>query len=158
MSSSEFFEGDAFIDGGTVKSADVTQCAITDSSVDMNMRKITNLNDPVNPYDAANKKFVDALSIGFTNVNLIGTTPAQISPIRVGGVRVHVTSTMENAPYSVFEIFKNSPNQKSRINVWSPIPGIGTGERLSLTWAENSGIFLQKSGNGYDGIYLVKTF
>ena len=66
---SVYFEGNAYIDGGTVTNVDVQNVAITASSINMNYQSITNVKDPFGLQDAATKNYVDNKTYGNVNGN-----------------------------------------------------------------------------------------
>lgn len=161
MSGSVYFEGNAFIDGGrvqntTIATSSIGNCAITTSSLDMNMANITSVKDPINAQDAATKKYVDDLEISFTTVNLVGTNTSLISNNSKGSYIISVNNLILNGPSGIFHLTKSESTQNAHIVRTVAAPGVGTNITLRLTWPPNSGIFIMKTGNNYDGSYRVK--
>ncbi len=161
MSGTVSYEGNAFIDGGQIQNLLVTassiaSCAITTSSLDMNLENITNVQDPINQQDAATKQYVDSLGVVITNVTLTGTTPIVISNHLKGTFRIHVSNLVLNGPCAGFDVAKNEANNQAHIVRNVSCPGLNSNTSLMVTWAVNSGITLSKNGTDYDGTYTIK--
>lgn len=158
---SVFFEGNAFIDGGQVQNVNVTlssigNCNITTSSLDMNLRNITSVKDPINPQDAATKKYVDDLDIVLSNVTLIGTTGTLVSSYQKGSYIITIKNDIQGGPSGVFHLTKNEPHKHPHIARTVATPGESTNITLMIMWPPNSGILLRKTGSSFDGNYKVK--
>ena len=159
-------EGNVFIDGGQVQNIVVTSstignCLISKSSLDMlsstgNLQNITNVADPINPQDSATKKYVDNLGIVISNVNLTSTSTTTISNYSKGSYVITISNNVLNGPSGIFHVTKSESSQKAHIVRTVAAPGYTSNVFLNVTWPTNSGILLNKTGNNYDGSYLIK--
>jgi len=159
-------EGNVFIDGGQIQNIVVTSstignCIISKSSLDMlsstgNLQNITNVANPINSQDAATKKYVDNLGIVISNVNLISTNTTTISNYNKGSYIITISNVILNGPSGIFHVTKSESSQKAHIVRTVAAPGYTTNVFLNVTWPSNSGILLNKTGNNYDGSYLIK--
>ena len=159
-------EGNVFIDGGQVQNIVVTSssignCIISRSSINMisstgNLQNIINVADPVNLQDAATKKYVDNLGIVISNVNLVSTNNTTISNYNKGSYIITISNLVLNGPSGIFHVTKSESSQKAHIVRTVASPGYTTNVFLNVTWPSNSGILLNKTGNNYDGSYLIK--
>jgi hypothetical protein len=73
----------------------------------MNMQKITSVQNPINPQDAATKNYVDALGICILDINLTGTNFAVIAnnvygPFLKGSYTITITNIIFNGPAATF--------------------------------------------------------
>lgn len=158
---SVYFEGNAYIDGGQVQDAIITlssigSCSITTSSIDMNMQNITSVKDPIQPQDAATKKFVEDLEITFAIINLNGQSQTLISNLLQGSYIIKVNNIVMNGPTAIFNVTKSEASRNAHIVRITATPGYNSNNTLVLTWPPNSGIYLQKTGTTFDGSYRVK--
>jgi hypothetical protein len=159
-------EGNVFIDGGQVQNIVVTSssignCIISRSSINMisstgNLQNIINVADPVNLQDAATKKYVDNLGIVISNVNLVSTNNTTISNYIKGSYIITISNLVLNGPSGIFHVTKSESSQKAHIVRTVASPGYTTNVFLNVTWPSNSGILLNKTGNDYNGSYLIK--
>ena len=141
--------------GGYVKNS-----SITNSSIDMNNTRITNVGDPTQPKDAVNKIYLDNIIIaGFqvTNTTLSGTTRSIISNSSTGSFVITISATLSGQPSGIFAITKNNSSHnlsENRISCSSS----NSSTRLDIIWPSGSGIYLYKNGVDNDGVYNVKIF
>ena len=161
MSGSVFFEGNAYIDGGQIQNAvlmnnSIGNCVITTSSLDMNAANITSVKDPVNMQDAATKKYVDDLEIGFTTVSLTGTNTSTVFDRQKGSYVLTVTNVTVNGPTGVFHVSKSETSRWAHIIRTAACPGYMSNTTLMVSWPPNSGILLHKTGADFNGTYKVK--
>ena len=94
---------------------------ITTSNIDFSGDyTATNLNDPLNPFDVANKEYVDRVLRGLdgnsteiielTDVGPSNATLIDIVP-KVGACTLLVTSMLENGPVARFNLFSSTPSR-----------------------------------------------
>jgi hypothetical protein len=158
---SVYFEGNAYIDGGQVQNTVVTlssigSCSITTSSLDMNMQNITSVKDPIQPQDAATKKFVENLEITFAVVDLNGQSETLISNTLQGSHVITINNIILNGPTAIFHATKSEASRNAHIIRTVATPGYNSNITLVLSWPQNSGIYLKKTGSIFDGSYRVK--
>lgn len=155
------FEGNAYIDGGYAQNIQLTNssissCIITTSSLDMNLQNITNVADPINDYDAVNKRYVDLLGITLSTITLTNTNSVLISNNLSGSFVITITNLILNGPSGIFHITKNNSTRTAQINRTNSCPGYSTDISLQIEWPVNDGIYLYKTGNNYNGSYKIK--
>jgi hypothetical protein len=161
MSGSVFFEGSAYIDGGQIQNtivldSTIGNSAITTSSLDMNMANITSVKDPIDPQDAATKKYVDNLEVVFNTVTLNGTQGSVVSNYLQGSYVVAINNIVVNGPSGIFHATKNEAHRYAHIVRTVASPGYTSNVTLMISWPPNSGITLYKTGGTFDGSYRVK--
>ncbi len=140
---------------------------ITKSTIDMDYKKITSLDDPDDDYDAANKRYVDF----YANAATSGSAPLPVSEIIVlnnnsfstitnggttGSYLISVVSlTSVNGPCGIFIISKLRSNMRPGWSLVGQTPGLSTQESLEISWPSNGHIQIRKTGVNYDGSYKV---
>ncbi len=148
-----FFNSNAILDGGEVKNASITL-----SSLDMNYQKITSVDDPIDDYDAVNKRYIsNTLGIKLLTISLSGTIATQILNDTYGSFHVIVKSSVNN-PTATFLISKSIEADNGNIQRISNAKGNIANERLEIVWPPNSGVSLYKTGINHDGNYNVKIY
>lgn len=170
---SVYFEGNGFIDGGQVQNANVSTCniitsVITTSTIDMlsingEYQHITNVKDPIQPQDAATKKYVDDLVALSKTIILIGTTGSSIVTNKeTGSFNININPLNNIGPSAIFNVTKNDKLRLPHIVRLSAAPGF-TGSQISpyvmlkIDWPVNSSIIsVSKTGTLFDGQYAVK--
>jgi hypothetical protein len=165
---SVFFEGNAYIDGGhienvSISTASISNSAINTSSLDMNMQNITSVKDPIQPQDAATKKYVDDLGIIIEYCTLTGVQP---TPVVGSGDHGTYTVTIKRqnnpGPSAIFNVSKRDATVNAHIvrTVATPWFFGDTPVTLLMEWPVGETIQIRKSatigGDPLDGIYIVK--
>ncbi len=155
--SSVYFEGNAYIDPAYITNSTIVNSSISTSFIDMNLENITSVKDPILPQDAATKQYVDNL-VGFfktTDVNLSGTSGSFVfSPTR-GSFVVKVSNLVTNGPSALFNISKSEHPKDGQVHRINASPGNSSDTTLLVDWSANSGIYLRKTSDLYDGSYNV---
>lgn len=159
-------EGNVFIDGGQSQNINITtstigNCNISQSSLDMlsqsgALQNITSVKDPINPQDAATKKYVDDLGIVISEITLVSTNTIIISNNVKGSYIITISNLILNGPSGIFHITKNEMANEAHVVRTAAAPGNNSSIFLEITWPPNSGILLKKTGNNYDGSYRIK--
>jgi hypothetical protein len=147
---SAYFKSNSHIDGGTIKGVDITS-----STLDMDLNRITSVKDPINPQDAATKKYVDD-NINKTTITLSSSSYSVISSDVIGAFIITVTSLVTDGPMAIFKLGKSKSTKHAHIVRDISAPGDITLEQLHIRWLPSSGIELRKSGVNYDGDYCIK--
>jgi hypothetical protein len=91
------------------------------------------------------------------DITLTGTGSVQIGDFSYYDKKsmwIRVTPSISGGPHAVFSVSKNSNTRAGNIIRYSS-PGISSGTNLSLTWGINSGLFINKSNNNYNGVYSI---
>jgi hypothetical protein len=155
---SVYFEGNAFIDGGKVQNSSVLFADIQNSTVDMDMKNITSVADPVEPQDAATKQYVDDLGVRISNVTLIDDNYTPISTFQKGSFVITVTNLVDFAPTATFYVSKSHQTRHAHIVRHTCAPGIenGTVVVLEIKWEPNQGLALRKTSSPFNGLYQIK--
>lgn len=154
-----YLDTTAFLSDSYIKTSTITQSAITESTLDMNMKNITSVKDPIDRQDAATKGFVEdqlASIVQTQTVQLNGQAFAEVINLTHGAFTLIVQSTFEGGPVGQFTCMKISDATIGTINanaIKTP-----TGEQLIVTWPANSAILIRKSGDNFDGLYRVRIF
>ena len=161
-----FFDSNSYSNKSILTNSTVTNCLISSSainttSLDMydslgQYQNIINVKDPINPQDAATKHYVDYLGIIYT-ITLNGTSPVLFSNTLKGCFVITITNIVLNGPCAIFNVIKNEASHQAQIIRTAAAPGYtDTLNLLHITWPINSGLYLSKSGIGYDGSYQLK--
>jgi hypothetical protein len=175
---SVFFEGNAYIDGGHIENvgistANISNSSIVTSSLDMNMQNITSVKDPIQPQDAATKKYIDDLGIIIEECHLIRD---EFTPVIGGGTHGTYTITIKRlnnpGPSAIFNVSKRDADANAHIvrTVATPWFFGDVPVTLLLEWppvgsSDNGYIKIRKSttssapggtNDPLDGTYIVK--
>lgn len=133
---------------------------ITTSTIDMNGGVITNHGYPVNPNDVVNKIYVDSLATGggIPLVPIVLSVQNYTLAINItsGSILVLVKNSIAGGPSGTFMLSKSESYMQPSITRITSSSGNLTNERLRIKWDPAEGIQLKKTGNNYDGQYLVK--
>lgn len=149
-------EGNYYIGDSQVTNTSIGNSYITNSTIDMNLNKITNLGTCTTDYDAANKLYVDQKSpFVILSVDLTGVALVNISPELKGIYSIKVRSQVINGPCALFQVIKSESALQPQINTTNNVPGLFTSTILKLEWDPNTGIFLRKTSNLFDGTYDI---
>jgi|SRR5215217_415932 len=150
-----FLRTSAEITGGTIENVSFTSPTL----VDMALTCIRNTGDPVRSTDAANKRFVEDYTT--QRVRMIETTiqgntnSIAIDDRLFGAFHVSVTGRVEGNPLGIFLVSKSTRTVPVAVHTITTWRG-SQGSEIVVTWPDNLGIHLNKTGTGDDGIYLVK--
>src|SRR5689334_23436956 len=160
-----YFSGNITARGTMAKKMLVTSCNIINSTLDMNMKTITSVQDPVDAQDAATRFYVDStiqkVESEFQSffsgivVSLKGIEFSEIGHIKPGSYIVTVTPYYDGYPTATFSISKASAYSTGHVMRITGQTGTYTPEGLELYWPEGGLLLLRKNGPGYDGDYLV---
>ena len=102
-----------------------------------------------------NFQYVDNVCNVTLNNTVISDVPFYaFSYYTVKSFLVKVTSDTINGPNAIFIVSKNLNTLNGNIIRVSSL-GTGTLENLNLTWLSNSLLALSKTGNGYNGVYVL---
>jgi hypothetical protein len=158
------FDGNAHLE-----SSCISDSKITNTSIDMNLLRITNLGTPINPGDAATKAYVDAHSgtggssstsgsvFDLYTVTLSNTVASLVTnTLSSGNYIVKVTSLVNSGPTAKFDILNaDISSVSSQITRNTSSPGITSNSSLLMTW-DNTGLYLYKTDAPYDGDYEIR--
>jgi hypothetical protein len=156
-------EGNAFLDeskiiNSNISSSTIGNCAIITSSLDMNMQRITSVQNPINPQDAVTKAYVDIIGTCY-EISLAGTGYTLVtSSYLKGAIDVTITNSITNGPCAHFKAVKSEPTRPSNIVRIASAPGGTTLEQLEMRWLSSTGIEVRKTNINYDGAYKVKIY
>jgi hypothetical protein len=151
-----YFEGNAYIDPAYIINSSISNSSITTSSLDMNLENITSVKDPILPQDAATKKYVDdLLFFKTTDVSLSGTSGSFVLSPTKGSFMVKVSNLVSNGPSALFNISKSEHPRAGQVHRINATPGNSSDTTLLLEWVANSGLYLRKTSDLYDGSYNV---
>lgn len=159
-------EGNVFIDGGQAQNINIINSTIGNSNISKTsldmlsssgiVQNITNVANPINSQDAATKQYVDNLDITISSVTLTSTNTTIISNYVKGSYVITISNSVFNGPSGIFHITKSESSQQAHVVRTAASPGYGTTVFLNVTWPQNSGILLQKTGPNYNGSYRIK--
>jgi hypothetical protein len=149
----------------TIGNIKVVEGAIEDSDINMSGGIIINHEDPINPTDVANKRYVDNMGggsgIGGTVINnvLTGTTWYNIildTEAPRGIITLHIIYTGgDGGPMATFTIIRSKQNIDGTVSYGYRVKGETTGEFLEVRWLNGSGVDIRKTNNGYNGMYKI---
>ena len=129
---------------------------------DMDNLQIINLATCVDPFQAANKFYVDQLfntgsptpPVGFSTISftLNGTTPTNLFST-IGSYTLFIKSNTAGGPFASFQVLKNDTNVIASIYRVNSFCGNTTKERLNISWDANDFLKCSKDGINFDGNY-----
>jgi hypothetical protein len=161
-----FFEGNGFFDKSQIINSTIGNTLIIGSNIwsttiDMsttsgNLQNIINVKDPINPQDAATKKYVDDLGIVIKNIDLSNTDKSLIYEELIGSFVITITNNIIGGPSGIFHVTKNLSTNNAHVVRTVASPGGGSLTFLEVTWLPNEGIYLNKTTNSFNGSYKVK--
>jgi hypothetical protein len=158
-----YFYGNGHFEGTFMRNVLYTNGNIQATNIDMDMRKITTLATPTMDFDAANKVYVDQrLSSALQEwlINLSGSGAIEVAEMRPSSFMIFV-GPYENDPISqggptgAYVISKSHHGIAGQANTLSASPA-ATGERIVVDWPPNSGLRVRKTGDNFDGTYIVQ--
>lgn len=150
MSSPVFGNLNAKLRGGQI-----AQGNIVDTSIDMNLRRITTVGSPIDATDAATKSYVDMAAVTSGSVLLIGTTYGLLRGITYGTMIVTLGGILDG-PTGTFIVSKNNPTGSVAITTLSQLPGSGTETFLEVKWDDNAALLCRKTTVSHDGTYAYR--
>lgn len=160
-----FFTGNASFQGHQMVQMLIKNSSIHSTALDMNLRPITSVKNPVHPQDAATRWYVDSKLDEFSTtlenpysgylVTLSGTEPTDIVNLRTGSYMVAITPQNDGFPTALFAISKSSVYSEGHIVKLTGVSGTYTPEQLELIWPPGNILQLKKTGPGFDGDYIV---
>jgi hypothetical protein len=166
MISAVCFDGNAHLEDSCISNS-----TIENTSIDMNLLKITNLGTPTNPRDAATKAYVDAHTCGnngtggggggsvfsLYTVTLSSTMSSLVTDtLPSGNYIIKVTSLVTDGPTAKFDILNASISTvSSQVTRNTSSPGISGNSSLLMNW-DNTGLYLYKTDTPYDGDYEIR--
>lgn len=138
----------------------ITNTNISNSSLDMSGEKITNVGSPTLGTDAVNLDYINSIAapggLPVTTITLTGTASTLAVGTLQGSIMLLVKNIITNGPSSTFVCSKSEQGRDASIFRMTSCDGLTTAEKLDITWEPNQGIYLFKTGLGYDGQYYVK--
>ena len=135
-----------------------------DYLVDLNVKNMSTVAaPPVLPSDQATVAYVDKVvreqldvKFGGITIQLEGTDYMNVGNFRAGSYVITITPLgIDGAPTATFSVSKNSIRVDGSIMRITGCQGLYTPENLEMQWPENSMLKLRKTGQGYNGAYLV---
>ncbi len=115
------------------------------------------INKIFNSFDGTYKYFNILNAAQTITISLTGTTPVPILyTYQRLSILIIIQSTLSGGPYAVFSITKNKVNNYPCITKLIICFGITTLETLNLTWFPQEYIKLYKTGNNYNGNYIIR--
>ena len=151
------FYGSMKTNGQLVENVVMTTSNIQASKLDMNNQKITSVATPTDPYDAANKYYVDqrlANAYQSFTVTLQGRSSVEVTNLLPGSYMVIINPLVDGGPTAMVAIAKSRDVIATGGNVIAQGQSI-TQEQLVLEWQASSPVTLRKTGDNYDGDYSV---
>lgn len=158
-----YFYGNAHFNGTYMKNVLYQHGNIQATNIDMDMRKITTLATPTNDFDGANKLYVDQKLSSVIEewiVQLTGSTYVEVAELRPASYFFSVSPLEGNAqsqggPTANFSMSKSNSAISGDANILSSSKSV-TGERLQIKWLPDRPFSIRKTGENFDGLYLVQ--
>jgi hypothetical protein len=132
--------------------------------VDMNLKNFTNVAPPVIPSDVASKNYVDEqiklkMQSKFSGITitLTGTDYVPLVAMATGSYILTISSTIAGGPTATFSISKSKLELEPSVVRVTASLGVNSNEDIELIWPPNDKIFIRKTGQNYNGLYIVDT-
>lgn len=145
------------VSDSTIDNCGIKECAITASSLDMNMKRITNVQDPVADQDAVTRQYLQI----FTKQDityLYKSEPVDLKNALVGSYQIKVHAMDHDGPAALICISKATAASLPQVQYINQCPGIigPFYTSLRVEWGPNDSIKIRKTGHRHDGPYLIQ--
>lgn len=132
-------------------------------TVNFNIKNQVMIEYPISSTDIVTKQYVDdklknGLDIKGNGILIIlmGTLPVSVYPLVAGSYVITINGIDQiGMPTATVSLSKSCQTQSPDIAYITQSLGIGTGERLIVTWGPDEPIKISKNGNFYNGKYRI---